>query len=115
MYKMEFFTDSYDSAYSGMPSEVQQSQSGDNRTSRASILDGNNRSFHIENRSKVNNEPPRQHTQGVVEEYTGAARSLKSVNELMGYLNNLRREKGRKMGDLREINKKVQDMYEVDS
>jgi hypothetical protein len=37
MYKMEFFTDSYDSAYSGIPSEVQQSQSGDNRTSRASI------------------------------------------------------------------------------
>lgn len=32
---------------------------------------------------------------------------------MMTYLNNLRRDKGRKMGDLRDINRKVQDMFEI--
>ncbi len=44
MYKMEFFTDSYDSAYSETPSEAQPSNSLDNRSSRVSN-NGNNRSF----------------------------------------------------------------------
>lgn len=44
MYKMEFFTDSYESAYSGIPSEVQNSQSEDNRGSKIS-LEGNNKSY----------------------------------------------------------------------
>jgi hypothetical protein len=40
---------------------------------------------------------------------------MRTIAELMGYLNILRREKGRKMGDLREINRKVQQMYEADN
>lgn len=88
MYKMEFFTDSYESAYSGMPSEMQHSQSADNRTSKMSI-DPNNRSFQVDNKNK-GVELPKQ-TQGVVEEYTGATRSLKTIGELMAYLNTLRK------------------------
>jgi hypothetical protein len=42
---MEFFTDSYESAYSGVPSEMQNSQSEDNRTSKMSV-EGHNKSFH---------------------------------------------------------------------
>ncbi len=56
MYKMEFFTDSYDSAYSGVPSEVQNSQSED-RSSKLSIE--HNKSFQKDNKSRVN-EVPRQ-------------------------------------------------------
>lgn len=52
---------------------------------------------------------------GVVEEYSGEARGLKNVNEMMQYLNKLRAQKGRKMGDLRQINKKIQQTYELDS
>ena len=102
MYKMEFFSDSYESAYSMTPSEQPSHTDTDPRQSRGSLPAPY---------SKIKQQRPGQRILPQ-DEYTGQARGLRTVLDMMNYLNGLRVSKARRMADVRDLHRQVLEMRE---